>query len=239
MAIAHQGKVIGAEYDTSYDQLDASYFGTCATLTMTSDHTILVGQQESQQLQARINQIQSQLDETSGIDQYLLELRLSKLTGGISVIRVGGATEIEQNELKLRIEDSINATNSATKEGIVAGGGTTLLKAREYIKEWIDTLQDDVRLGATIIYDSLKQPLLQICANGHVHGEVILDKIAQSQLDNAGYDASTGKIVNMIETGILDPKKVTRCALQNACSVASTMLTTQCVITSTPTQSSK
>lgn len=232
IAVLTNGQVLASDSTFSFTSFAPCCLGTCQKITITQDSTTLVGGcPDSERMTKRIGSIQYQIQNaTNPFDKAGLEERLSKLCGGIAVIRVGGYTDIEQNELRLRIEDSIHATKSATLEGIVPGGGIALLSACKVVEELLATLEGDEKTGAFIILHSLTAPLKQICANAHVDSGVIIDKITQSTLSHAGYDAKTNTLVDMIEAGIIDPKKVTRCALQNACSVASTLLTTQVVI---------
>lgn len=232
IAVLTNGQVLASDSTYSFSAFDISCLGTCQKITITQDSTTLVGgSPDSERMTKRIQSIEYQIQNaTNPFDKAGLEERLSKLCGGIAVIRVGGYTDVEQNELKLRIEDSIHATKSATLEGIVPGGGIALLTACKVVEELIKTLDGDEKTGASIILHSLTAPLKQICTNAHVDSGVILDKIQHSKLAYAGYDAKNDEIVDMFASGIIDPKKVTRCALQNACSVASTLLTTQVVI---------
>lgn len=233
IAVLTGGKVLAEDHTETLQNMQLSYLGNCDKITVTKDQTIIVGgKANDEQLQQRVAMITKQIEQASTtFDQFQLEQRLAKLTGGVAVIKVGGYTDIEQNELRLRIEDSIHATKSATQEGIVPGGGMALLQARDVVKNLLSTLDGDEKTGAMIIYQSLLAPFYQICSNAMVDGEVIMEKIRHSSLPNAGYDAKNNQIVDMLTSGIIDPKKVTRCALENACSVASTILTTKVVMT--------
>ena len=183
-----------------------------------------------EEIQARIGQIRAQLEETtSEFDKEKLQERLAKLAGGVAVIRVGAATETEMKEAKLRMEDALNATRAAVEEGIIAGGGSAYIHASKKLNALIDTLEGDEKTGATIIAKALTAPLAHIAANAGLEGAVIINKIKESEV-GVGFDAYKEEYVNMIEAGIIDPVKVTRTALQNATSVASTFLTTESVV---------
>ena len=166
---------------------------------------------------------------TSEFDKEKLQERLAKLAGGVAVIRVGAATETEMKEAKLRLEDALNATRAAVEEGIIAGGGSAYIHASKKLNALIDTLEGDEKTGATIIAKALTAPLAHIAANAGLEGAVIINKIKESEV-GVGFDAYKEEYVNMIEAGIIDPVKVTRTALQNATSVASTFLTTESVV---------
>ncbi len=179
---------------------------------------------------ARVGQIKRQIDETtSEFDKEKLQERLAKLAGGVAVIRVGAATETEMKEAKLRMEDALAATRAAVEEGIIAGGGSAYIHASKKVKALADTLEGDERTGAKIVLKALEAPLYYIAANAGLDGSVIINKVYESEA-GIGFDAYKEEYVNMVEAGILDPVKVTRSALQNATSVASTLLTTESVV---------
>ena len=181
-------------------------------------------------IEARIGQIKGQLAETtSEFDKEKLQERLAKLAGGVAVIRVGAATETEMKECKLRMEDALNATRAAVEEGIVAGGGTAYIEASKKVAELVASLEGDEKTGAKIIMKALEAPLFHIASNAGLEGAVIINNVREAK-DGVGYDAYNETYVDMIEAGILDPAKVTRSALQNATSVASTLLTTESVV---------
>ena len=188
------------------------------------------GEGNKEDIQARIAQIKAQLEETtSDFDKEKLQERLAKLAGGVAVIRVGAATETEMKEAKLRMEDALNATRAAVEEGIIAGGGSAYIHATKAVAELADTLEGDEKTGAKVILKALEAPLYYISANAGLEGAVIINKVKESK-DGIGFNAATEEYVDMVENGILDPVKVTRTALQNATSVASTLLTTESVV---------
>src|SRR3712207_160755 len=208
--------------------------GTAESVKISKENTTIVnGKGNKEVIADRVSQIRRQIEETSSeFDKEKLQERLAKLAGGVAVVKVGAATETELKERKLRIEDALAATKAAVEEGIVAGGGTAYLRA---IKE-VEKLTDDnseVRLGIAIIRRALEEPVRQIAANAGLEGSVIIDKIKNSE-DGIGFDALEGEYTNMMQKGIVDPAKVTRSALQNAASVASTFLTTECVVAEIP-----
>ena len=174
--------------------------------------------------------LKKQIEETtSDFDREKLQERLAKLAGGVAVIRVGAATETEMQEKKLRMEDALNATRAAVEEGIIAGGGSAYIHAAKDVEKLADTLEGDEKTGARIILKALESPLFKIAQNAGMEGSVIISKVCESKV-GIGYDALADKYVDMVESGILDPAKVTRSALQNATSVASTLLTTESVV---------
>ena len=179
---------------------------------------------------ARVSQIRGQIEETtSEFDKEKLQERLAKLAGGVAVIRVGAATETEMKESKLRMEDALNATRAAVEEGIIAGGGSAYIHASKEVAKLVDSLEGDEKTGAKVVLKALEAPLFHISANAGLEGSVIINKVREAQ-PGFGFDAYNETYVNMVEAGILDPVKVTRSALQNACSVASTLLTTESVV---------
>jgi chaperonin GroEL len=203
-------------------------------VTVTKDDTTIVeGAGKQDAIQARIKAIKAQIEETtSDFDREKLQERLAKLAGGVAVIKVGAATEVEQKEKKHRIEDALSATKAAVEEGIVAGGGTVLLQAQKVLAEGLG-LDHDQATGVNIVRRSLEEPVRQIAANAGDEGSVIVDLIRKSEA-GMGWDALNGKKVDMLEAGIVDPAKVTRSALQNAASIAAMVLTTEAVVTEVP-----
>ncbi|MBO5911866.1 MAG: chaperonin GroEL, partial [Clostridia bacterium] len=184
-----------------------------------------------EQIKARIAQIRNQIETTtSDFDREKLQERLAKLSGGVAVIKVGAATEIEMKDKKLRIEDALAATKAAVEEGIVAGGGVALVNAINSVKELLNTVEGDVKTGVAIVLAALEAPIRQIAYNAGLEGSVIVDKIVSSGKANFGFDAYNEVYTDMIEAGIVDPTKVTRSALQNAASVASMVLTTESIV---------
>ena len=188
------------------------------------------GAGSKEDIAARVATIKKQIEETtSDFDREKLQERLAKLAGGVAVIRVGAATETEMQEKKLRMEDALNATRAAVEEGIVSGGGSAYIHASKDVAKLVDTLEGDEKTGAKIILKALEAPLFKISQNAGMEGSVIINKVREGVV-GTGYDALHDEYVNMVESGILDPAKVTRSALQNATSVASTLLTTESVV---------
>ena len=231
IAILTGGTVISSEVglelkDTTMDQL-----GKAKSVKVTKDNTIIVdGEGEKDAIQSRISQIRKQIEETtSDFDKEKLQERLAKLAGGVAVIRVGAATETEMKEKKLRMEDALNATRAAVEEGIISGGGSAYIHAAKDVKALADTLSGDEKTGANVVLKALEAPLYYIADNAGLEGAVIINEV-KNQKDGFGFNAATEEYVDMISSGILDPVKVTRTALQNATSVASTLLTTESVV---------
>ncbi|MGX7348351.1 chaperonin GroEL [Aerococcus vaginalis] len=216
--------------DMTFDQL-----GQATSITITKDDTTIVGGAgNKEQLEERIAQIRRQIDETeSDYDREKLQERLAKLTGGVAVINVGAATETEQKEAKLRIEDALNATRAAVEEGIVAGGGTAFMNVQERVNKLAESLEGDEQTGAQIVSRALTAPLRQIAENAGLEGSVIVEHIREKET-GVGFNAATGEWVNMIEAGIVDPVKVTRSGLQNAGSIAGSILSTEAVVADHP-----
>ncbi|MCI9257589.1 chaperonin GroEL [Acutalibacter sp.] len=226
------GQVISEEVgldlkDTTMDQL-----GRARQVKVDKENTIIVdGAGDSSAIQGRVAQIRSQIETTSSeFDKEKLQERLAKLAGGVAVIKVGAATEIEMKEKKLRIEDALAATKAAVEEGIVAGGGTALIDAIPAVKAYVEEAQGDEKTGAAIVLKALEEPVRQIAANAGIEGSVIVEKLKNEAKVGYGYNALTGQFQDMIEAGIVDPTKVTRSALQNASSVAATILTTESLV---------
>ena len=231
IAILTGGTVISEELglelkDTTMDQL-----GRAKSVKVQKENTIIVdGCGDKKAIADRVAQIKAQIEETtSDFDREKLQERLAKLAGGVAVIRVGAATETEMKEAKLRMEDALAATRAAVEEGIISGGGSAYIHATKEVSKILDTLEGDEKTGAKIILKALEAPLYHIAANAGLEGSVIINKVKESAV-GTGFDAYKEEYVNMIEAGILDPAKVTRSALQNATSVASTLLTTESVV---------
>ena len=222
------GEVISEELGMDLKETTLNQLGRARQVRVDKENTTIVegaGNQEA--IAARVKQIRAQIAETtSEYDKEKLQERLAKLAGGVAVIRVGAATETEMKEAKLRMEDALNATRAAVEEGIVAGGGSAYIHASKEVAKLVDTLEGDEKTGASVILKALEAPLHQIAANAGLEGAVIINKVRESEV-GVGFDAYNEKYVNMVEEGILDPAKVTRSALQNATSVASTFLTTE------------
>ena len=234
IAILCGGTVISEETGRKLDTADIEDFGTARTISSTKDETTIVdGGGSEAAIQARINQIKTQIEETtSEFDREKLQERMAKLSGGVAVIKVGAATEIELKERKARVEDALSATRSAVEEGIVAGGGVALVRASRALDQ-ISGLTQDEEIGVNIIRRSVEQPLKLIVENAGSEGAVVLNQVKE-EADDYGYDAELGEFGPMLERGIVDPVKVTRYALQNAASVASMVLTTESMITEIP-----
>ena len=234
IAILTGGTVISEETGRKLDSATIEDFGQARRVSSTKDETTIVeGRGSESDIQARINQIKTQIEETtSEFDREKLQERMAKLSGGVAVIKVGAATEIELKERKARVEDALSATRSAVEEGIVPGGGVALVRAQRAL-DGLGGLNDDESIGVNIIRRSLEQPLKLIVENAGSEGAVVLNEVKQ-QADDYGYDADIGEFGPMLERGIVDPVKVTRYALQNAASVAAMVLTTESMITEIP-----
>ena len=228
IAILTGGEVISEELGLELKDTQISQLGRAKSVKVKKENTVIVdGMGDKKEIENRIAQIKAQIEETtSEFDKEKLQERLAKLAGGVAVIRVGAATETEMKEAKLRMEDALNATRAAVEEGIVAGGGSAYIHASKEVAKLVDTLEGDEKTGASVILKALEAPLHQIAANAGLEGAVIINKVRESEV-GVGFDAYNEKYVNMVEEGILDPAKVTRSALQNATSVASTFLTTE------------
>ncbi len=231
IAILTGGTVISSDLGYELKDTTIDMLGRAKSVKVQKENTVIVdGCGEKSAIEARIGQIKGQLAETtSEFDKEKLQERLAKLAGGVAVIRVGAATETEMKECKLRMEDALNATRAAVEEGIVAGGGTAYIEASKKVAELVASLEGDEKTGAKIIMKALEAPLFHIASNAGLEGAVIINNVREAK-DGVGYDAYNETYVDMIEAGILDPAKVTRSALQNATSVASTLLTTESVV---------
>lgn len=225
------GKFVSSELGFDLKDIDLSMLGRAQTVKVNKESTTIVGGAgEKQEIENRVNQIKRQIEETtSDFDKEKLAERLAKLSGGVAVVKVGAATEVEMKERKLRIEDALNATKAAVQEGIVAGGGTAFVNIVPAVDEVIDSLEGEEQLGAKIIRKALEEPLRQIAKNAGLEGSVIIQNVMNSDTQ-IGFDAANEKYVNMIEAGIVDPTKVSRSALQNAASIASVFLTTEAAV---------
>ena len=232
IAILTGGQVISSELGLELSETTMEQLGRARQVVVQKENTIIVdGAGNSDDIKARVGQIKSQIENTtSDFDREKLQERLAKLSGGVAVIKVGAATEVEMKEKKLRIEDALAATKAAVEEGIVAGGGTALINAMPAVKKLVDKLSGDEKTGAQIVYKALEEPVRQITVNAGLEGSVIIDKIIRSRKVGYGFNAYTSEYVDMIPAGIVDPTKVTRSALQNAASVASMVLTTESLV---------
>lgn len=231
IAILTGGQVISEELGLELKDTTLDMLGRAKSVKVQKENTVIVdGEGDKEAIQGRIAQIRSQIeDTTSEFDKEKLQERLAKLAGGVAVIRVGAATETEMKESKLRMEDALNATRAAVEEGIIAGGGSAYIHASKEVAKLAETLEGDEKTGAKVILKALEAPLYFISANAGLEGAVIINKVKESR-PGVGFDAAKEEYVNMVEAGILDPVKVTRSALQNATSVASTLLTTESVV---------
>ena len=231
IAILTGGQVISEELGLDLKEVTLQDMGRAKSVKVQKENTIIVdGAGDSAEIAARVAQIKSAIETTtSEFDKEKLQERLAKLAGGVAVIKVGAATETEMKEAKLRMEDALAATKAAVEEGIIAGGGSAYIHASKKVKELADSLEGDEKTGAQIVLTALKAPLFHIAANAGLDGSVIVNKVFESEV-GFGFDALKEEYVNMVDAGILDPSKVTRSALQNATSVASTFLTTESAV---------
>ncbi len=231
IAILTGGTVISSELGYELKDTDMSMLGRAKSVKVQKENTVIVdGDGDKAAIQSRIAQIKKQIEETtSEFDKEKLQERLAKLAGGVAVIRVGAATETEMKEAKLRLEDALAATRAAVEEGIICGGGSAYIHASKEVAKLATSLDGDEKTGANIVLKALEAPLYHISANAGLEGSVIINKVRESEI-GVGFDALKEEYVNMVEAGILDPAKVTRSALQNATSVASTLLTTESVV---------
>ena len=231
IAILTGGQVISDELGMDLKEATLDMLGRAKSVKVQKETTIIVdGEGSKEDIAARVGQIKAQLEETtSDFDREKLQERLAKMAGGVAVIRVGAATETEMKEAKLRMEDALAATKAAVEEGIIAGGGSAYIHASKEVAKLVETLEGDEKTGAKLILKALEAPLYHIAANAGLEGSVIISKVKELE-PGMGFDALNEEYVNMVEAGILDPAKVTRSALQNATSVASTLLTTESVV---------
>ncbi len=236
IAILTGGEVICDELGLDLKEAEIGQLGQARQIKVNKDNTIIVGGAgAADEIQGRISQIKSAIETTtSDFDREKLQERLAKLSGGVAVIKVGAATETEMKEKKLRIEDALNATRAAVEEGIVAGGGTAYVNVIDDVAALLDTVSGDEKTGVAIVVKALEAPVRQIAENAGFEGSVVVDKIKTSGKKGFGFNAYTEEYVDMIENGIVDPTKVTRSALQNAASVAATVLTTEALVVSQP-----
>jgi len=235
MAILTGGQVIAEEVGLKLDGVSLEMMGSARKVVVTKDETTIIdGAGESSEVDGRIAQIKREIDETdSDWDREKLQERLAKLAGGVAVVQVGAATEVELKEKKHRIEDALSATRAAIEEGVVAGGGTALLRARPAVSSVVDGLDGDMQTGARIVYAALEAPARLIADNAGFEGAVMVREI-ESATGHTGLNALTGEMVDLVEAGIIDPAKVTRAALQNAASIAALLLTTEVLVADKP-----
>ena len=236
MAILTGAQVVSDELGLKLESVDTSVLGHAKKVIVSKDETTIVqGAGSKEDIDARVAQIRAEIENTdSDYDREKLQERLAKLAGGVAVIQVGAATEVEMKERKLRIEDALAATRAAVEEGIVPGGGIALMNVIPSVQAELDNFAGDAKTGVQIVLRALEEPLRQICKNAGIDGSVIVENVKISHKDGYGYDALKGEYVDMIERGIIDPTKVTRSALQNAASVAAMVLTTESLVTDIP-----
>ena len=236
IAILTGGTVISSDLGYEFKDVTQDMLGRANQVKVDKDNTTIInGAGSAENIKARVNAIKAQIAETtSDYDREKLQERLAKLAGGVAVINVGAATEVEMKEKKLRIEDALAATRAAVEEGIVPGGGVALLSTAAALKKLIASLEGDEKTGAQIILKAIEEPIRQIAKNAGLDGSVIVDKITASKKANFGFDALKNRYTDMVESGIIDPTKVARSVLQNAASVAATLLTTESVVTDIP-----
>ncbi len=232
IAILTGGTVISSEVGYEFKDVTLDMLGRAGTVKVDKDNTTIInGAGDAKEIEARKQAIKAQIEvTTSDYDREKLQERLAKLAGGVAVINVGAATEIEMKEKKLRIEDALNATKAAVQEGIVPGGGIALVSVMDVIREYAETLTGDEKTGALIVLKAASAPLRQIASNAGLDGSVILNEVIKANKVNFGFNALTNEYVDMVEAGIIDPTKVTRSALENAASVAGVFLTTEAVV---------
>lgn len=236
IAILTGGQVLSSDLGLEFKDFTMDMLGKAVQIKVDKDNTTIIdGAGDSEQIKARIDAIKAQIAETtSDYDREKLQERLAKLAGGVAVINVGAATEVEMKEKKLRIEDALAATRAAVEEGIVPGGGIALLSTVPAIKRLAQTLKGDEKTGAEIVAKAVEAPLRQIAANAGLDGSVILNKVMTAKKTNYGFDFLTNEYTDMVASGIIDPTKVSRTALQNSASIASTLLTTESLVTDIP-----
>jgi len=239
MAVLTGGQVISEEVGLKLETVTLDLLGRAKRIIITKDNTTIVdGAGEHDDVVGRINQIKAEIDNTdSDWDREKLQERLAKLAGGVAVIKVGAATEVELKEKKHRIEDAVSATRAAIEEGVVAGGGTALVRARAAVKAVVDSLEGDERTGAKTVWESLTAPCRLIADNAGLEGAVTTQAV-EAATGNMGLNAATGEMVDLVKAGIIDPAKVTRAALQNAASIAALVLTTECLVADKPEKAS-
>ncbi len=236
IAILTGGEVITSDLGLELKNTTVDQLGRARQVKVTKENTIIVdGEGDPGEIKNRIAQIRAAIGETtSDFDREKLQERLAKLSGGVAVIRVGAATEVEMKEKKMRIEDALNATRAAVEEGIVAGGGSAYLGAISSVRQALDGATGDEKVGIEIVAKALEAPVRQIAENAGYEGSVVVDKILSSGQKNLGFDVTSEKYVDMLEAGIVDPAKVARCAVQNAASIAATVLTTEALVADKP-----
>jgi chaperonin GroEL len=236
IAILTGGEVISDELGLDLKETELSQLGQAHSVRIDKENTTIIdGAGEKSDIEGRVSQIKAQIEETtSDYDREKLQERLAKLAGGVAVINVGAATEVEMKERKTRIEDALAATRAAVEEGIVPGGGVSLLNASDKIRDLLTTTTGDVKTGVQIVLRAVEEPIRQIATNAGIEGSVIVDTIRRTKKSGYGYDVTRGEYVDMMERGIIDPTKVSRSALQNAASIGAMVLTTESLVTDVP-----
>ena len=234
IAVLTGGTVVAEEMGIKLENMTVADLGSCKSVRIDKDNTVIVdGHGKSEDIKARVKQIRAQIEESSSdYDREKLQARLAKLVGGVAVIHVGAATEVEMKEKKDRVEDALNATRAAVAEGIVPGGGTALIRASKALDD-LKVVDDDEMAGVNIIRRAIEEPLRQIAANAGFEGSVVVEKVRGGK-DGFGFNAATGEYEDLLKAGVIDPKQVTRFALQHAASVAGLLLTTDCAIAEAP-----
>ncbi len=237
IAILTGGQVISEDLGIKLENVTLDMLGTAKKVNITKEETTIVnGAGKKGDIQGRCNQIRAQIDETSSdYDREKLQERLAKLAGGVAVIRVGGATEVEVKEKRDRVEDAMNATRAAVEEGIVPGGGTALLRAGRALDK-LTPANDDQRVGVEIVRKALQSPIRQIAENAGVEGSIVVGKLLEKKDANLGYNAATDKFEDLVKSGVIDPVKVVRTALQDAASVAGLLITTEAMVAEKPAE---
>jgi chaperonin GroEL len=235
IAVLTGGQLIAEDLGIKLENVNVAMLGRAKKVVIEKEKTTIIdGVGKKKEIEARVNQIKQQIEETtSDYDREKLQERLAKLAGGVAVIRVGGATEVEVKEKKDRVEDALNATRAAVEEGIVPGGGVALIRARKAIGK-LTNANEDVQAGINIVLKALETPLRQIAENSGVEASIVVNKILENKSETFGFDAQTEDYVDMVEKGIVDPAKVVRAALQDAASVASLLVTTEAMVAELP-----
>ena len=235
MAVLTGGQVISEEIGLKLENITLDLLGRAKRVIVTKDETTIIdGAGEKSDVEGRINQIKAEIENTdSDWDREKLQERLAKLAGGVALIKVGAATEVELKEKKHRIEDAISATRAAIEEGVVPGGGTALLRARAAVKAVVDSLTGDEATGARTVWEALDAPTRNIADNAGMEGALVVQRV-EAETGSIGLNAATGEYVDLVKAGIIDPAKVTRAALQNAASIAALVLTTECLVVDKP-----
>ena len=231
LAVLTGGQVITSDAGLSLETMEIDYLGKARRIIIGKESTTIISDCNKDKVLARCEQLRRQLEMTdSTYEKEKFQERLAKLSGGVAVIKVGAATETEMKDRKLRLEDAVNATKAAVEDGIVPGGGTTLAHISDELLDWAkDNLVEDELIGALIVEKALSAPLKKIASNAGQNGAVVFERVKEADFE-VGYNAATNELVNMFDIGIIDPAKVTRSTLQNAASIASMVLTTECII---------